>query len=199
MSKKEWLESNHYRRNKQKLKELQRKSAVKRHLLHNILANEIVSLGSKVYIEDMDFKSLQKRSKKTTVNKKNGKINKKKRFGKSLGNHAPGLLVSIIDRKLHYKGNKLYKIDTKSVKASQYNHVTGKCTKKELNERWAKVGDSVVQRDLYSAFLIKNVKSNLKEINQNKCAKEFNIFLKLHDEEVKNIKKSKSKAIKNVA
>ena len=196
--KRTWVELNHYKKNKQKLKEMQRKSAAKRYQSHNILANEIILLGSKIYVENMNFKGLQKRSKKTTINKKNGKINKKKRFGKSIANHSPGLLIEIIDRKLSYSGNKLYKIDTKSAKASQYNHITDTYTKKDLNERWTLIGDNLVQRDLYSAFLIKNIKANLQSVNRRKCIKGFDKFLKLHNREVKNIKKSQSKAIKNV-
>ena len=70
----------------------------------------------------MNFRGLQKRAKNTTINEKTGKFNKKKRFGKSLGNKAPAMLLEIINRKLGYFDKQLIKIDTWSVKASQYNH-----------------------------------------------------------------------------
>ena len=83
----------------------------------------------------MRFKALQKRSKETTINKKTGKYNKKKRFGRSLNHKAPSMLLTIIDRKLKYQGLSLNKINTQSFKASQYNHVEDKYIKKNLNTR----------------------------------------------------------------
>lgn len=72
----------------------------------------------------MRVQSLQKRAKKTTRNRKNGKINRKKRFGKSIANHAPARFLTIIDRELGCQGLSIRKIDTYDTKASQVNHVT---------------------------------------------------------------------------
>ena len=63
---------------------------------HNKLANHILSLGNDIYVETMNYKGLQARAKNTTINK-NGKFNKKKRFGKSLANRAPAMLLTILD------------------------------------------------------------------------------------------------------
>ena len=46
------------------------------------------------------------------------------------------MLLTIIDRKLKYYDRQLIKIDTYSVKASQYNHFDETYTKKKLSERW---------------------------------------------------------------
>jgi hypothetical protein len=50
-------------------------------------------------------------------------------------------------------------LNTQKLKMSQYDHTTGVCTKKPLNQRWHVLGGSqtLVQRDCYSAFLAKNV------------------------------------------
>lgn len=48
---------------------------------------------------------------------------------------------------------------------------------------------------MYSAFLIKNVKENLEEVNIEKAQKEFKNFVKLHKEEIERIKR-KCKNIK---
>ena len=64
----------------------------------------------------MSFKALQRRSKKTEMSEKTGKFKKKKRFGKSLSNRAPALLIEIINRKLEYIGKNIIKIDTFKVK-----------------------------------------------------------------------------------
>ena len=139
-----WNKSKKYIKTQKELSEILRKQKVIRKQSHELLANKIISLGDRILVEQMSFKGLQKRAKKTTVNEKTGKYNKKKRFGKSLANKAPAMLLEIIDRKLNYEGIKLLKINTREVKASQYNHFTDECNKKELKDRWNK--EIMVQR-----------------------------------------------------
>lgn len=71
----------------------------------------------------MSFSGLAKRTKETIVNKK-GRYKRKKRFGKSIGNRAPAMYLSIIEWKLGYLGKGLHYVDTVSFKASQYDHVS---------------------------------------------------------------------------
>jgi hypothetical protein len=99
----EWIKSNKYIKTQNKLRELQRKQADIRKQSHERLSNYIISLGDRILVETMQFQGLQKRTKNTTINK-NGKYNKKKRFGKSLGNKSPAKLIEIISRKLKYEG-----------------------------------------------------------------------------------------------
>ena len=143
----------------------------------------------------MKYQALQKRAKQTTVSQKNGKLNKKKRFGKSLRNRAPAMFLSILDRKLHYYGQELKKINTRELKASQFNHVTGECIKKELKERWNIINDHKVQRDLYSAFLLENTNEDLKALNMERINQRYEGFLELHDREILNIKNTGSKTL----
>ncbi|MEY8305032.1 RNA-guided endonuclease TnpB family protein, partial [Anaerosalibacter bizertensis] len=143
-----WVKSNKYIKTQNELRELQRKQADIRKQNHEELANYILGLGNKIYVEDMNYKGLQSKAKETTINKKTGKYNKKKRFGKSLANKAPSMFLTILDNKLKFNGEELYKIDTWSVKASQYNHIEDKYIKKDLNERWNDFGDYKIQRDL---------------------------------------------------
>ena len=63
-SKIKWIKSNHYIKYQNELKELYRKQADIRKYQHECLANYIVSLGNKVYVEKMCFAGLQKRSQK---------------------------------------------------------------------------------------------------------------------------------------
>ena len=186
-----WVKSNHYIKYQNQLKELYRKQSDIRKYQHECLANEIISLGNNIYVETMNFSGLQKRSSKTEKNDK-GKFKKKKRFGKSLANKAPSMLLTIIDRKLKYYDRVLNKIDTYSVKASQYNHLDGKYKRKKLSQRWNYFGDIKVQRDLYSAFLIMNVDKDLKGINQQKCNDRFENFLMLHNLEVERLTDQKN-------
>ena len=184
-----WIYSNKYNKAKNKLKELYRKQADIRKLQHEILANYIISLGDNIYVEAMNYKGLQARAKETTINEKTGRINKKKRFGKSLANKAPAMLLGIIDRKLSYDGLKLMKINTQKVKASQYNHLDGTYNKKNLDERWNDFNGIKVQRDMYSAFLLMNVNNDLESINVDKCNETFDRFLELHDKEIQRLSK----------
>ncbi len=193
-----WLKSNKYNKTQNKLKEIQRKQADIRKQSHYRLASYILKQGNIIKVETMNYKGLQKRSKEITINEKTGKINKKKRFGKSLANKAPSILLTIIDNKLKWHGEQLYKIDTTKVRASQYNHLKDEYTKKKLSERWNEFKDLKIQRDLYSAFLIMNVGSNLKEIDREQCFKTFDNFKKLHDKEIDRIKNNESKSISSM-
>lgn len=112
----------------------------------------------------------------------------KKRFGKSLGNKAPSMLLTIINRKLGYYGEKLIKINTFEAKASQFNHFDGTYTKKSLSQRWNNFNGVKIQRDLYSAFLIMNINDDLKSFNIDKCNKRFENFYKLHNLEIDRLK-----------
>ncbi len=193
-----WIKSNRYIKTQNKLKEIQRKQRDIRKENHEKLANYILSLGDNIYVETMNYKGLQAKAKETTINEKTGKYNKKKRFGKSLSNKAPSMFLTILDNKLKFNGQKLYKIDTTSVKASQFNHIENKYIKKDLNERWNDFNDYKIQRDLYSSFLIMNVKDNLKEIDRDLCFKTFDNFKILHDREIERIKNSNRKLLSSM-
>lgn len=197
-NKEKWIYSNHYIKTKNKLAELQRKIADKRKQSHNKLANYVLSLGDKIYVETMNYAGLQKRAKETTVKEKTGKFNKKKRFGKSLANKAPSMFLTILDNKLKWYNEELLKIDTTKIKASQYNHIKDEYIKKDLYERWNDFGEFKIQRDLYSAFIIMCTKGNLKETDKEMCLKEFNKFKELHDLEIVRIKNSESKLISSM-
>lgn len=173
-----WVESNNYKKLKKSLFKQHRKLSINRKQTHEKLTNDILILGSDIRVEKINFTSWQKRSKKTTTNKKNGKINKKKRFGKSILNCAPAMLLEIIDRKLGYCDSSLKKINTTKCKASQYDHMTNTFNKKELSERIHLVGGEIpIQRDVYSAFLIKNIMNDLESISQHKCKRDWKRFL----------------------
>ena len=194
-NKEKWKKST-YLKTQLKLANMQRKIANKRKQSHNILANNILKIGTIIKVENMNFKALQKRSKKTETSEKTGKIKRKKKFGKSISNRAPALLSEIINRKLGYIGKNIIKIDTFKVKASQLNHNTNEYEKKSLSKRWVEILGNKIQRDLYSAFLIKNVKENLEEVNIEKAQKEFKNFAKLHNEEIERMKKGNVKTLK---
>lgn len=181
-----WNKSKHYIKYQDELKELYRKQTDVRKYQHECLANEIISLGDNIYVEKMNFQGLAKRSTKTEENEK-GRFKKKKRFGKSIGNRAPSMLLQIIGRKLSYYGKSLIKIDTWQAKVSQFNHFDGTYNKKRLSQRWNDFNGVKVQRDMYSAFLIMNVASDLRSFDMNKCNERFESFYQLHNLEIERL------------
>ena len=143
-------------------------------------------MGDEVYVEEMNFKALAKRAKKTEKNEK-GKFKRKKRFGKSILRKSPAMLISIVAQKLKYQGKELHKVNTWSVKASQYCHLDDTYKKKPLSKRWndfSESGNGRIQRDLYSAFLLMCINKDLQSINKDLCTVEFENFKKLHDTEI---------------
>ncbi|WP_237562868.1 transposase [Bacillus dakarensis] len=186
-NKSRWCFSKRYMKKKNQLKELQRLNKVKRKQDHEILSNRIISLGTNVIVETMSFKGLQKRTKETTVNER-GKFNTKKRFGRTISNRAPSMLLSIIDRKLKYADKNLKRVNTILIRASQYNHIADTYEKKKLHQRWNNFHFCKIQRDLYSAFLLMNCNDNLQEIDRELCVQNFKWFREKHDLEVQSLK-----------
>ena len=182
-----FVESRSYRLLAMKKRSLERKQASCRKNRHEALANEILSLGDKIYTETMSYKSLQRRKKETTVNSK-GRFDRKKRFGRSLQYAAPAMLLSIIDRKLKYEGLELHKVNTKTFRASQYNHVTDEYVKKKLSRRYNTIDGRWVQRDLYSAFLLMNSDEGLEHTDRGLCMDTYDDFLIQHDRCIDELK-----------
>lgn len=193
-----WNFSNNCKRLKSSLKEFHRKSAAIRKLQHEELDNYILTLGDEIYVEKMRFAGLQKRVKNTELNK-NGKCKRKKRFGKSLANRAPATLLTILNNKLKSYGKELKFIDTYRCKASQFNHFNSECVKKPLSKRWNrfKNGD-IVQRDLYSAFLIQNVNEDLQSYDENALREKYHVFKLKHDCEMDRIARLPKKQLSSI-
>lgn len=185
--KKTWTYSKKYYQTKNKLRKLKTKQAETRTLAHKTLANEIVGLGDRFVVEQMSFAGLQKRAKETKVNEKTNKIQSKKRFGATIGHRAPATLISMIEQKCKSQGKTFIKADTKSVKASQFDHLTEEYTKHSLSIRVKFVGDDKVQRDLYSAFLLAHVEDDKKTVNVNACKSNFNTFLENQKQTMKEL------------
>lgn len=159
-NKDQWMFSNHYKKVRSELKEIQRKVASKRKIEHEVLANSVLEQGNTVKVEKMNYKGLQKG-----------------RYGKRLGLKAPSMFLTILERKLKYQGKELLKVNTWAVKASQYNPMDDTYTKKSLSERWQILSSGIkVQRDIFSAWLIKNVKDDLQKVDRQKCLDSFEKF-----------------------
>ncbi len=78
-----------------------------------------------------------------------------KKFGRSVGLRAPGMLIDHLRRTVASTGGTLHELPTNVTKLSQYCHGCRTYAKKPLNQRFhiCPCGIGPVQRDLYSAFL----------------------------------------------
>ena len=176
---------------KSRRKDLYRKQSAARKQSHEKTANRLIALTTDIKVEDTPVQSWITRAKKTKVNRENGKICSKRRFGKAVARSAPAMLMNIIDRKLRYRGRSLQRVVSTKVKASQFDHSTGQCRKKRLSDRWCVIDGHKVQRDLYSAFLISHVTGRkLDVIDQQACCDDWMNFLKLQEEALKTCDKS---------
>lgn len=191
--KRDWKYSKRYFRLKAKLRDLNRRLGDIRKMEHNILANELLQHGNEFVAEDMNYKALQKRSKETKVNPKTGRAHTKKRFGKSLSRCAPAMFISILNKKANRYGGSVIKVSTFETKASQFDHTDESYTKKRLSERMAHLSSGeVVQRDLYSAFLLEYIDTESLEYNTKALNSAFPAFLVMHENTIRRLQKDKS-------
>ena len=190
-----WRQSKHYKKLVGKARELQRKNADIRKYQHTCLANYVLSLGNEVIIEPMQYRSLQRRAKETKKDA-SGRYLRKKRFGKSLANKAPAMFITILEGKLKQYGGELEKVDIFSFKASQYDHLSKKFEKKKLSQRHHILANGdVLQRDLYSAFLLMNADSTLEKPDESRCDLYYVTFKELHDKEMNRLRESGDKKL----
>lgn len=198
-----WKYSKSYEKARMKLKTLYRKKSEYTETQHNNLANRLLENSGSFIVEDMDFAALARKSRKTErkevsepVKNKDGtttfvrKYKRKKRFGHSIGSRSPALFLTTLERKCIVRNGTFKRIDTKSFKASQYDHVTDEYIKVPLSQREKIVNDNLVQRDLYSAFLIWNTSRDLKHADRTKCSGRFEKFVTVQNDGISDMKKN---------
>ena len=147
-----------------------------RRKLQGKLVNRLVSQASIIKIEDLNVKSLQKRSRDIRINPKTNRPFSKKRFGKAVFRAAPSAFRNAIETRALQLGINVEVISPKNVKPSQYNHITQTFEKKPLSTRVYDLTDEYpdVQRDLYSAFLLGHIEND--HYNQKQLEQDFPVF-----------------------
>ncbi|BBF23001.1 hypothetical protein [Sutterella megalosphaeroides] len=196
------VRSKTYERRQARARNLRRKQVVRRTQEANKLSKCLIAMGVDIRTEDHGFKSMAARSKETTINKKNGKINSKKRFGSSILRHAPAAFRSTTAQKLAAvilpsgERAKLGLVRTEKLKASQLDPLTGEYRKKKLSERWTEVGGRLVQRDLLSAFILAHTTGEkLDTVDLEACRRDWSAFLEAHDAAIKAADKKSLKGV----
>ena len=132
-----WKQSRSYQASRRRKAARERRLAAHRKSLHGRLVHQIVRVGNTIITEKLSYEGWQKR------------------YGRSVGLCAPGMLIAHMRRTVASTGGTLHEVPTRSTKLSQYCHGCGKFVHKPLSQRWHQCpcGVGPVQRDLYSAFL----------------------------------------------
>ena len=167
---------------------------------HNKLAKKIISSSAIIVTEKMNYaafkrksKNLERSDKTSKVTNKKGetkeirKFKRRKRFGKSIQSRCPGQFIATLKHKAEAADVPIVYVNSTEFKASQYDHTTQMATKPLLSARVKEINGNLVQRDLYSAFLLSNFK-NKKSIDFAKCEETFENFLLKQNEVVTKMK-----------
>lgn len=194
-----WTLSKNYIENRKKLSALHRKNSINRHLAIREDVNHMRSLGDVFITEAKNAKKLMLRSKETTVNEKTGRTNRKKRFGKSVRNRCPGYFQNHVKDVFLSSGGKYFEVPYE-YRASQYDHTNGEYVQKKLSDRMFSLSDgTIVQRDLYSSFLLYNATADNSTgqlvIDGMNCINSFASFNRMHEEEIERIRLSRRKVL----
>ena len=210
-----WGFTKAYLKAQDRLKSLYRKKSLYITMSHEKIINTMLRDSTRFIVEDMSFKALQQKAKVETdmsehdnpvkapdhknepmatgVNDKpeqNHKNKRRKRFGRSMNNRAPARFISILARKAALYGGSVYRVDTKTFRASQYDHILDTYKKCSLSERGKYIDNTKVQRDLYSAFLLKNSNESLDHPDREKCIMDFPAFVKMQNELISELKEN---------
>ena len=191
-----WNDSKRYKELRRELAELRRKQAAIRKQQHIDRANALLKEGDTFIVENNQISGWTTRAKETKVNEKTGKIQKKKRFGKSVANHAPSMFVSILENKVKSLGGEFIKADPKNA-ASQYDFTDGSFTKHELKERNVTLSNGDThQRDMLAAFNLQHLKydeAEAKQYDTEAMKADYERFCQLEQEEIQRYKNKEKK------
>ncbi len=132
-----WNESQSYKATRRRKAARERRLAAHRKSLHGRMVHQIIRVGNTVITEKISYTGWQKR------------------YGKTVGRCAPGMLIDHLKRTVAKTGGTLHEVPTRTTKLSQYCHGCGRFVPKPLSQRFHQCpcGIGPVQRDLYSAFL----------------------------------------------
>ena len=128
-----------YQKRANKLRECHRVASATRRCEHGKVINLLLSLAGDIRVEKNFWKAFQRGH-----------------FGKSLGKSGISGFFEHLRSKAESAGSKVVEVSPYQLKLSQYDPYTEMCTKKSLNQRWHRLGDTDewIQRDIMSALLL---------------------------------------------
>ena len=170
---KQWNFSKRYQKLKQRHQELCRIAAENRALAIREQVNHLRSLGDCFITEPPNAKKLQKRANPENPVDKNGRMKRKKRFGRSIKNRCPGYLQAKAKQLFESTGGMYVEVPI-LYRASQYDHTSDSYIPKKLSQRMYHLTDGTkVQRDWYSSYLLYCINKTYTQINKLKCRSNF--------------------------
>lgn len=171
-------------------RELYRKQAEIRKQQHLEMANALLSQGDTFIVENNPIDAWVRRAKETTKTK-TGRNRCKKRYGKSVANHAPAMFVSILSNKVKSLGGQFYEVDPRNA-ATQFDFTNGEFTKHEVSKRSITLSNgNTHQRDILSAFNLQHINPKSKEFKEydiEKMKADYPIFCRLETAEQERFK-----------
>ena len=134
---KAWRSSKRYDVLRGELAEMHRRSAATRVNEHNETIGLLLCHAGTIRVEENNFKAFQKG-----------------RYGKSQGQHAPGLFIEMLKRKAESAGSRVVMMDARKLKPSQHDPLTGDDRKKAFWERRHQLGqtDEYIDRDFLACL-----------------------------------------------
>ena len=170
---KRWIFSKRYQKLRQRHQKLCRIAAENRALAIREQVNHLRSLGDCFITESPNAKELQKRAKPENPVDKNGRMKRKKRFGRSIKNRCPGYLQAKAKQLFESTGGTYVEVPI-LYRASQYDHTSDTYIPKKLSQRMYHLTDGTkVQRDWYSSYLLYCINKTYTQINKLKCRSNF--------------------------
>ena len=168
------------------LAELKRRQAAVRKASHISRANALLKQGDTFIVEDNPYKGWAVRKKETKTDEKTGKYKSKKRYGKSIGDHAPAMFVTILENKVKSLGGNMKIVNTHNA-ASQFDFTDGSFTDHGYERVITLSNGDTHQRDLLAAFNLRHLKSGTEETKQydmEAMRQHYDRFCKLEKEEM---------------
>ncbi|MBR4237917.1 MAG: hypothetical protein IKQ03_00600 [Prevotella sp.] len=191
-----WKDSKRYKVLRREMAELQRRQTAIRKLQHIDRANALLQEGDTFIVENNPVEAWKARAKETKVSEKTGKFLKKKRYGKSVANHAPSMFVNILENKVKSLGGQVVKVDAQNA-ASQYDFTNDTFTKHDLKERNVTLSNGDThQRDMLAAFNLQHLKheeGEVKQYDREGMERDYERFCQLEREEIDRYKNKEKK------
>ena len=167
---KQWNFSKRYQKLKQRHQELCRIAAENRALAIREQVNHLRSLGDCFITEPPNAKKLQKRANPENPVDKNGRMKRKKRFGRSIKNRCPGYLQAKAKQLFESTGGMYVEVPI-LYRASQYDHIRylhskrnchSECIIWQMGQKFKEIGIP-----LYLLYCINKTYTQINKLNVN--------------------------------
>lgn len=110
-------------------------------------------------------------------------------YGRSIGRSSPSMFLKMLKRKIELYGGKYFEFPTRNTRLSQ-TCICGEIKKKPLSQRFHKCDKcgTIMQRDLFSAYLGLWVATSTNILNIKKAHKNYNIYKPLLEKCITDLK-----------